>query len=100
MPKKKNPRIEAQLAPLRAELQAERDHLLAGLAPLYAERDALLGQINPLQDQLREVQARIKPQEVPLRAIGNELAQIERTIGATSLTLDAATTDVAPGELS
>jgi len=96
---KKNPRIEAQLAPLREKLQAERDTILAGLAPLYAQRDALQAQIEPLQAQLREVQAQIKPAEAPLRDIGNELAQIERTIGATSLTLDAASTDVKPGEV-
>lgn len=97
---KKNARIAAQLAPLRAELQAKRDAILTDLAPLYAERDALQAQIEPLRAKLREVQARIKPAEAPLRDIGNELAAIERTIGATSLPLDASATVAEPGEVS
>jgi uncharacterized coiled-coil DUF342 family protein len=96
---KKNPRIEAHLAPLRTQLQQERDAVLADLAPLYAQRDALQAQIEPLHAQLREVQAQIKPAEAPLREIGNQLAQIERTIGSTSLTLEAAATTATPGEV-
>lgn len=97
---KKHARIAAQLAPLRAELLAKREAVLADLAPLYAERDALQAQIEALHAQARELQTRIKPAEAPLRDIGNELAAIERTIGATSMPLDASATTAEPGEVS
>lgn len=96
---KKNARIAAQLAPLKAELEATKAAILADLAPHYAHREALLAQIQPLEAKLREVNQAIKMGEAPLHAIGNELAQIARTIGATSLTLDAGETKAEPGEV-
>lgn len=96
---KKNALVEARLAPLRAELEAQRAQVLDALAPLYAKRDALIAQIQPLEAELRAVQQQIKPAEAPLREIGHNLAAIARSIGSTSLTLDAGTTTAEPGAI-
>jgi hypothetical protein len=97
---KKNRLLEAQLAPLRTELQAKRDAALAGLQPLCSQRDALIAEMQPVEAKLRALQAEIKTAEAPLREIGNNLAALERAIGATSLTLDAGQTAAEPGTLS
>lgn len=96
---KKNALVEAQLAPLRADLEARRAQITKELEPLYAQRDALLVKMAPLDAELRAVQAQIKPAEVPLREIGSNLAAIARSIGSTSLTLDAGETKAEPGEI-
>lgn len=82
----KNKELAAALAPRQAALDAERDALLAQIAPLHEQRDALIAQIQPLEAQLRKVQQQIKAIEQPrLRDIGNELAAIARALGARSL---------------
>lgn len=96
---KKNPIIEAQLAPLKAQLEAERAAIHATVAPLVAKREALLAQIQPLEAELRAVNQAIKQAEAPLHDIGNALASIARSIGATSLTLEAGETKAEPGEV-
>lgn len=85
----KNEQLAAALAPRKADLLATRERLQQQLAPLQAEYDALLAKIQPLEAQLRELGKRIKALEQPAaRDIGNELAAIERAIGARTLTND------------
>jgi chaperonin cofactor prefoldin len=82
----KNEALAKVLAPRVAELEAQRDKVLADVAPLHAKREALLVQIQPLEAELREVNAAIKQAEQPaLRDVGNELAAIARALGAKTL---------------
>lgn len=83
----KNPRVAEALAPLRAQLEAERDTILKQSAALHAKRAELVAQIQPLEAKLREVDAAIDKIEQPrLREVGNELAAIARQLGAKTLT--------------
>lgn len=87
--KTKNPRIVEALRPLKEQLEAEKQAILARSAPLHAQRTALIEQLQPLEAQLRDVDARIHAIEQPkLREVGNELAAIARQEG--SLTLSTA----------
>jgi len=95
---KKNPVIEAALAPVKAELEATKAAALADIGPLHAQRDALIAQIQPLESQLRAVQQIIKAKEAPIRAVGNDLAAIARAIGGTSMPLDSAPVVAEGGE--
>lgn len=82
----KNPRIAEVLAPLRAQLEAERDEILRASAPLHERRQALLDKIQPLEAQLKAVEDEIDRIEQPaIRNVGNELAAIERQLGAVTL---------------
>jgi uncharacterized coiled-coil DUF342 family protein len=76
----------------RDKLKSDRAAITEQLAPIIAERDALREQIRPLEDKLREMNLAIRKrqQELGISGIDNDLASLERALGARSLTADPA----------
>lgn len=84
MAEQKNPRVAEALLPLKQQLEAEREAILAQSAPHHEHRRVVVEQIQALEVKLREIDDAITAIEVPrLRAVGNELAAIARQIGPT-----------------
>lgn len=96
---KKNALVAAHLAPLKKSLDDQKAAILETLQPQYAKLDALNATLQPLEAERRALGKAIAVAEAPLREIGNNLAQIERTIGSTSMPLEAGTVDATPSEV-
>lgn len=74
------------LRTLKADLETERDALLAQTAPLHAKADAIRAQMAPLEAELRAVTREIKAIEQPkLHAVLTDLAGIARALGGKTL---------------